>query len=577
METYTYHLAVYSKLIQGHSPGGPIMKGAESRVNGRSAGFPSLLIPHCRTSSFFKNDPSITEIDPRLINGGVFVYRPSYLGGKHYSIFGRIEARSEGGVGKPGRRYTHCAMIFVEDKWEPELIPWAAEMLFSERRGGRCWGEPATERDEARAGWDVPVLDRDDMNYDVTERLLDLSCDSSGRYLCRGNLPRWTREDQSPYPILAREVADFLRERNLGTHGRWLNFGFGIGPTVEPQSSQFFLRFDAREGDVRNHQPVALNFDDNSPPVVWGNFAAQEAEKQLPLIDWASLSPQRDGAIIRESVLSDANLWPDQAEDEVEEGGVLISQDDASALARSAFDAIGSGAAGGQLRNIENAIPIPRFLDKRGAGETAPIVTGDWLDQRVLPETEAAFHQMIGQAALLDPEFDFVEYNAPIDQQRMIAAFEKLFMFVFTYAAVDNINKLREPLDMILAHQAIPNLMIEAGPRPGILQDLFCRMIDNVGIERINDFIDDRARVETSLKIPKVRAGEIDSGYMVYPPQARNLYDFVAWLKEGALEKLELGGSTADERALKSCYACWHAWTDEASARVGALLQRAHD
>ena len=120
---YQYHLAIYSKLIRGHSPDGPVRPGGEARLVGSTPELPEYYARLCTPTTFFPETPPITRIDLGLLPGGAFVYAPFYHPKhKHFGIFARIEARPEKGIGKGGRSFTHSAYLIVRERWEPSLI-----------------------------------------------------------------------------------------------------------------------------------------------------------------------------------------------------------------------------------------------------------------------------------------------------------------------------------------------------------------------------------------------------------------------------------------------------------------------
>lgn len=654
-QTYKYHLAVYSKLIKGSDPNGPIVKGSEARVNGRSADFPQLLVPFCRTASFFKKDPPITEIDPRTAKGGVFVYRPTYLNGKHYSIFARIEARSEAGAIKASRRFTHCAMIFVEDKWQPELIPWAADMLFTDKYAVddpdktkvSCWGDPAPERDKFRTGWQMPDLNRSELEDWCTTDLLQMDQDSSGQYLCQGNLPEWEDADTSPYPAYARELSQFLKESNLAVQGRWLNFGLGIGGSVEPWTRNMFIRYNGRNVPPRSTRSFGLDFHDNLPPAIEIDFNEQKDAKVLPVIDWLSLKPPNTSGVDRGNVIVQDNYWPDQTggDGEIKKIETVTNPEDTTPAAPrqkvsnkedTAIDlslknaladqdngpdpysdtnifefrepenvAPGFRESGAVARYpngaraerphastpyshiapvadlaaqpIEYAIPIPKFLDTRGAGEKADFVLEEWLTLRKLVTVRPAFRQLIGCVQLLDPENDYFEYTIPKDRKKIIEAYVSLFYFTFSYISVSNPEALKEPYDEIFFHADLETLGIPGGSRPGILQYLFCELIQRVGEANIHEFVEQRARVERNLKVAMVKNGQLDRSHDIYSPQRQTTRDFIAWLKLGVMTRQNIIDHSTNSRAIDSCLSVWNGWLDEAAQYIEQTTTLAHD
>lgn len=320
MERYEYHLAVFSKLLRGRSTKGPIKPGTESRIVSLSTSFPEHMMRLCDPNIFFANKPGVMEIDGRLLEGGAFLYRPIALrpkGSDHfknYSVFGRIEARSEDGEGKPGRKFTHCAVLIVQDKWQPELIPWAADLLFAATDAdGDVWGDAVYEHKENRRDRALPDLFRDQLGIELREvdgwplrQLDDRTFDA--RATCPCELGR------SPQVKLACHFAKNLHEWDMSVQGRWLSFAFGVTNSVEAHHPGFFARLDERSSEVKS-QPIALNFDDRAPLFAVPDYAAKGLDPRasnLALgINWLrgnlgeSHSPKTD-------LISSKNFWPDQ-------------------------------------------------------------------------------------------------------------------------------------------------------------------------------------------------------------------------------------------------------------------------
>ncbi len=279
------HLLVYGKLIRGGSQDGPIRLGTEHRVTGKSAEFPDGLQQHCAPETFFKGWGGVTAVDAGLIDGGAFVYRPLRLRlgteTKFFGLFARIEARSEGGKGKPGRRYTHCAVLAVEDEWRPEMIPIAASFLFEHLPDGRCYGSPNAERDQDRLAMELPRIVEEDLpglpeppglNWRA-ESVEDMASPFTMRHYCQSRL------HQTDIVAESLAIAAYLQTNELSQAGRWLSFGLGVRSSAIGVADGFALIGDDREGEGQDS--IVLRFSDQWPPSLPASGGRLE--------DWKSL------------------------------------------------------------------------------------------------------------------------------------------------------------------------------------------------------------------------------------------------------------------------------------------------
>jgi hypothetical protein len=330
-EIYEYHLGVFSKLLRGWTSTGPIKPGTEARIVSRSKGWDERLDALCDPLSYFEGSPEVQSMDARRLKGGAFIYRPFLRGdgSVHYSVFARIEARSESGEGLPGRRYTHCAALIVEDLWEPELMTWAATMLFDpakrdeEGEGGFAFGEPIPENHKTRFERRLPRLFREDLAG--FRGAGDLAQWPLGKRTEKGTILHAALppiETQShPQVALARRLAAMLRAEDLAIHGRWLSFAFGIATNVDATGPGFAIRLDDRKpsdppGSVR------VLFSDSDPPVLTETGLTIKASDQVRSdglygVNWQRL-PARSNAPAhvlngpKGPLFGPAQLWPEQ-------------------------------------------------------------------------------------------------------------------------------------------------------------------------------------------------------------------------------------------------------------------------
>ncbi len=262
------------------------------------------------------------------MEGGAFLYRPFIMGdgSKHYSAFARVEARSENGYHEPGRKFTHCAVLIVEERWEPKLVPWVARMLFDNDltdEFGIPWGAPIPELHDTRQERKLPPLSRADLGayreeIDVAE--WPFKNGPGGTLVTRARIPKDIGE-KLPQVRLANVLATQLREFDLSTHGRWLSFAIGVSRTADAPGPGFAFRMDDRPSE-NDLESITVHFSDSTPPDV--NTAALQAAANLSLshtetygVNWARLRPataQAPGrtAVRFTPVFGENQLWPDQ-------------------------------------------------------------------------------------------------------------------------------------------------------------------------------------------------------------------------------------------------------------------------
>lgn len=334
-ERYDYHLGVFSKLLRGWKSTNPIKPGTEARIVSRSRNWGpggneggNQLDLLCDPVSYFDGSPEVLSMDARLLRGGTFLYRPFVRGdgSRHHSVFARIEARSEGGEGQPGRRYTHCAALIVDDHWEPGLIPWAATMLFDpdwSDEEGFAYGAPIPENHKTRFERALPDLCRDALSeFEGPSELSDwpLGMRSGDGLTLQAALPD-TADLAHPQLALARRLATVLRERDLAVHGRWLSFAFGIASNVDGPGVGYTIRLDDRSPDDPP-RGVQIPFSDSDPPLPVETDLIRDASAQLsasavysvrrlPRPPRAEASGQKPG-MAKARFFTTKQLWPDQ-------------------------------------------------------------------------------------------------------------------------------------------------------------------------------------------------------------------------------------------------------------------------
>jgi len=148
-----FHFGLFSKLIRGNTPYGPVVQGAGNRLVAHTADMSRGDQARCDPEAFFSGHPLAQSIDLGTYQGGAFFYRPDRDARGALSLFVRAEARSERGERVPGRRYLHIAVLIVEAPWSPVLMRWAVRLLFAaypeiqldHPAAPRCWGDPIWE------------------------------------------------------------------------------------------------------------------------------------------------------------------------------------------------------------------------------------------------------------------------------------------------------------------------------------------------------------------------------------------------------------------------------------------------
>lgn len=280
-------------------PGGKIKRGAEHEITGKS---PVENLPEhsrralheaCAPEHHFANWRGVMPVICSDWAKGAFLYRAVQVDRQYFGLFSRLQARSEAGDGEPGRMFTHCATLIV-DNWYPGLIPIMAKRLFEEKDG-----EPDVVSDDQRMlRRPVPVYPEDcdvalagadkrpGLDWQRTppprspgeERFVDpqirLSCHS------------WLKSDGPVADVQA--VAHFLSENGYASTGRWLSFGFGIKLGIEGSNGGFAMALYGDREDPLSHrfempEKFEVSFDDqHEPPSLCFKEQAQAGTREHP-------------------------------------------------------------------------------------------------------------------------------------------------------------------------------------------------------------------------------------------------------------------------------------------------------
>ena len=544
---YTYHVAIYSKLIEGRDPMGAIERGSEARVNGMSAGFPVELYPYCQPTYYFSNQPLITEIDPEIdtdiTKGGAFVCAPIKVNDKHYSVFARIQARSEGGEGQPGRRYTHCALIFVETYWEPTLMRWAAEMLFTNSHGKRCWGNPVAEYDEEREALPVPSLLADSPPEEAPKSgPLAITSDAIMPQLnFRGSLRTaisGIEGELHPYVALSGQICDLLFLNNYAISGRWLSVGLGIGPAVKGLGKRdFFIRLDMREGEQLNEVELPP-YDDFNEAKIFVPLKASEMPR-YSYIDWAELHGPAQVGDRYHNLLADSMVWPFQLNylrqrQSEQMQNVESKPVSAVAVAPVSFEAAPSDNYSDRdpMSWPELILPTPSYLVDDFGDETDETAFHKVFDQIRVALIRPALQQIVRRCRILDLPAGYDTLNLDTDYEKLTYGVQTLVEFVASYMVLANPTDLHEVLDDLLAHGPLDSIGMPPASRGGILQVLLSGIIDSIGQDNVADWIEGKYRYE-SRRVPDLRRKGLLSGpYTVHKTNRGEIIALFDWLKK---------------------------------------------
>ncbi len=576
--TYKYHLGIYSKLIAGYDPAGPIERGSEARVNGMTAGFPVELFAHCRPTLFFAGAPLITDIDTSTVPGGAFVYSPIQVNEKHYSVFGRVQARSETGEGKPGRKYTHCAMLFVEDKWEPGLIQWAAEMLFTKKHGDRCWGDPVTEYDELRETLPVPLLE-DEIIMETPTTKIHAVQNSSGELevAVRGSLGAAHEglDDLTHcYPALGTVLGEMFFDHDLSVAGRWMSLAIGIGQGVKGVGKKdFFVRFDIRDDHSMNHIPLPP-FDDYNPPKI---FQPVSTAGQPVNVDWAELvGPQRTGPRYI-SLLSDLMLSNFQREyveagepskPEVQDADPhQISPanlfEDATSDAHDSFEFTEQrpyhAQDVAQWPELDLASP-PFILEPEAQWRDTSYEAV--FDKNRLITIRPALRQIINRCHVLDPDHGYDRLSLDADKDQITLAIIALLDFTCCYMVLADPEGLKPVMEDLFEHENIGPLGIGHASRGGLLQHLYSRAINTMGRNRLASWMGVKSRAEGQLLIQNRASGYLGATHTIYRCDTSRVNAFFDWLLD--VEQVTPDGrcnvDAIDDIAEQAAHFFWDRW-----------------
>ena len=552
-DQYTYHVAIYSKLIAGYDPMGPIKRGSEARVNGMTADFPVALFRHCEPTNYFASEPLITNIDPQIIAGGAFVYAPIKVEGTHYSVFARMQARSEGGEGKPGRKYTHCALIFVQDKWEPGLIQWAAEMLFTTRHENRCWGNPVAEFQEDREKLMVPPL-----KMGISVDLPDggaLACDDTTvpPLTLRGRLQnalKGTDDVVHPYVSLGAQLGEVFCNYDCMVAGRWFSIGMGIGANAKGAGKKgFFVHLDMREQDGLSDVTLP-GFDDFNAAKI---FVPISAAGQSPMIDWAELhGPNRTGDryefLLSDDMLSDLQLkyiYESRMEDTLVPQAAEPGQELAEASAdfqHGQHDRHHGAAMPFALRDPihwpELHIAAPAYLSEQSDAEYDDTAYDRVFDPYRIGLIRPALHQIVMRCQILDSDAGYGRLDLTPDYDRLKEGVRALVEFTCSYMVLANPDDLREIMEDLLTHPPIDSLGLPHASRGGLLQHLYTRVIEEIGSSKIADWMDDKYRYESRRAPDLRRKGLLAGSYNVHKTERRQVAAFFDWLEDAGTHEV---------------------------------------
>lgn len=551
-DQYTYHVAIYSKLISGYDPMGPIKRGSEARVNGMTADFPVALFRHCEPSNYFAGAPLITDIDPQIINGGAFVYMPIKVEGTHYSVFARMQARSEGGEGRPGRKYTHCALIFVQDKWEPGLIQWAAEMLFSTRHEDRCWGNPVAEFDEDREKLPVPPL-KTGIDFDLPEHgALAGNDESLPPLTLRGRFQTAVDGIElkvHPYVAVGAQLGVTFNNYDYSVAGRWLSIGMGIGAGVKGAGKKgLFVHLDMREQDGLSEldRPV---FDDFNAAKV---FVPVSSAGQSPQIDWAELhGPSRTGDryefLLSDHMLSEAQLKHIR-ESRMEATLVTQTPNAAPGLAEAPAGFQHGQQTGRHGPDMSFALrdpthcpephfPTPPYLSEDTDAEFDGAAYDRVFDPQRIGTIRPALNQIVLRCQILDSANFYGTLDLTPDYDRLKEGLLALVEFTCSYMILANPGHLKELMEYLLSHPPIDSIGMPHASRGGLLQLIYSAVIEGLGRDKIIGWMEDKYRYESRRAPDLRRKGLLAGSYNVHKTERRQVIAFFDWLTEGGMHE----------------------------------------
>lgn len=585
---YDYHLGIYSKLIRGGSPDGPIKPGVEAKMIGHTLDFPSAFHVLCTTSFTFPSDPPVTKIDARRMPGGAFVYVPVMHDGKLLSAFSRIEARPERGKGQGGRKFTHCATLIVRDKWEPGLISWAARMLFSKQYSEQadrdiCWGEGIYEKNEHRTALKPPELSRyslvgDQRNNPFFPQIDDMGTVSRIRLAAPD-----ANDDQGPDHI---DMADWWAgqleksgatgQGGFAVTGRFLSFACGISDDISGPNGGFYLSIDSRQSNEIGRE-TPLGFNDAHPPFV----GKPETDTRELIPAWRQLGPFNAKADEKKVLyLNEENYWSDQ------QGAILSkvvdetppeapTQEAAAPVVDDPQAAPAPVAAPVAAPTVAELTELERLYDQPLEVTTAPVSDGrykpvtmsdiswprmmkhlDHPTEEVNPISRDAFDQIGHAFSQLYRRLDLID-AAPFDvypshdtlDRETVASFRRLLEFVVDFAASgEDPNDLRGHLDRLFAHPSLPGIGVWTDDETSLTRYLFIQFAHRVGAERILNSVDEIARRERSLAGYQSRREQ--RNIQVGIPDTGRVTAFFEWL-------LHIEPFEAQDRTYDEMYAVW--------------------
>lgn len=594
-DVYDYHLAIYSKLIRGHNPDGPVRPGVEARLVGSTPTLPDQYQDLCTTSLFFPENPPVTQIDPRIMQGGAFVYIPVFLRGEHLGVFARIEARPERGKGKGGRSFTHSAILIVREKWEPGLITWAARMLFSTDYGGRNWGLPIYEHQEQPRYLSPPVLGRGNWSQSVRKTSLLPAVNLSESSRVRLAHPRAHPDEGRQLNQL--DFADWLVSRlddsDHATQGRFLSFASGISKDIKgPGESGFFIALDTRDrDDVGTGYP--LGFRDPNPAAFIFSKDRVNRPSDVHIPNWRTMkSRSAKESRLRDDTITDRNFWPEQiamaraetprqpaAEDTADlelefrqTSRTLSPAADIRSVPQPRHEPAGiseaetvvEGRSAQDIRDTEtdrNVVSIVGSAPRETAGEIDEdhevpyhneweedpiewphlLKYEDHPDEYIHPVSrdmldwcKQAFGQLVARLELIaDAPFD--QFPDDDHANRIIVnAFGELFEFIVNFSAAGrDPNELRDDIKILFRHAELTNLGIGEGAMNGVICHMLRYILQIIDVNEIMHEVDRINRREREL----AKYNQFSRGVQIRIdiPNEAAIRNFFGWLSDHQL------------------------------------------
>lgn len=582
-ERYRYHLGVYSKLLRGWESTNPVVPGVEAGIVSRSEGWEvdgdrttDRLDSLCDPQAHFDGRPTLMAMDGRKMPGGAFVYRPFVRGdgSRHYGVFSRIEARSEAGKGEPGRKFTHSASIVVEDHWEPNLIVWAAHMLFDSEwtdSDDFQFGGPIPERHRSRAERQLePLTHRQLAGTQVANDIPNwqLGRRQDNRAVLQGALPDLSGPRQ-PQIRLAHALSLLMSELDLRVHGRWLSFALGITIKADAPKPGFAIRLDDRTTGEDGSE-TEIDYSDEDPPVLTDS-ALEEGTREYPSgrgvhgVDWSYITPSSQLRSNGRMLFGGNQLWNDQlfawpllngdsgpderpsdVNDQIQATQTTAKTEDAEGAFAEGQQSSKHGFDRSKLSNRQPEAPSEINLNNRAAS----IPTGlgvdpqdlhiDWppvpdekhrwvLEPDLVPLLRKRFVVLISLLSLLDDQ----EFSQCLmsDNDRLCSlvadAFAKTIQIVSVFSLTGDPRQLRTVLASLLSHEDVPAIGLISA-REG---SLLCRMLlilmrDKIGMESIHRYIARQAKIARHIN-----EIALDGRIILVAPERRHLEELLESLE----------------------------------------------